>query len=203
MKILGYRSKKGWKMALATFVYGLSLLFFVSFIALIVDISNDEPSTEKVSVVEKEEVEAVKEEVKEEPKKEVKEVKEEPKKEVKEVKEEPKKEEVKKEEPKKEEPKLTLAQENAIRSAESYLDYTAFSKSGLIEQLEYEGFSTEDATFALDTIDSNVDWNEQAVKAAKSYLDYTSFSRSGLIEQLIYEGYTNEQATHAVDEIGL
>jgi colicin import membrane protein len=195
MKILGYRSKKGWKMALATFVYGLSLIFSLAFIALIVDISNDEPSTEKASVVEKEEVEAVKEEVKEEPKKEVKEVKE--------VKEEPKKEEVKKEEPKKEEPKLTLAQENAIRSAESYLDYTAFSKSGLIEQLEYEGFSTEDATFALDTIDNNVDWSEQAVKAAKSYLDYTSFSRSGLIEQLVYEGYTNEQATHAVDEIGL
>jgi colicin import membrane protein len=190
MKILGYRSKKGWKMALATFIYGLSLIFSLAFIALIVDISNDEPPTEKASVVEKEEVEAVKEEVKEEPKNEVKEIKE--------VKEEPKKEE-----PKKEEPKLTLAQENAIRSAESYLDYTAFSKSGLIEQLEYEGFSTEDATFALDTIDSNVDWNEQAVKAAKSYLDYTSFSRSGLIEQLVYEGYTNEQATHAVDEIGL
>lgn len=33
------------------------------------------------------------------------------------------------------EPKLTVSQENAIESAGSYLDLSAFSESGLIDQL--------------------------------------------------------------------
>ena len=72
-----------------------------------------------------------------------------------------------------------------MRKAKDYLDYTAFSRSGLINQLvEFDGFSTADATFAVDHI--TVDWNEQAAKAAKDYLDVSGFSRSGLIDQLEY-----------------
>ncbi|MGM7719402.1 Ltp family lipoprotein [Metabacillus sp. Hm71] len=133
-----------------------------------------------------EEVEAPVEETVEEPVVEEPEVVEEPV-------EEPK-EEVK------EEPQLTLSQQNAIEQAKSYLDYTSFSKKGLIEQLEYEGFSTEDATFAVDNIE--VDWREQAVLTAKSYLDYTSFSKQGLIEQLVYEGHSQEDAAYAVTQVG-
>lgn len=98
-------------------------------------------------------------------------------------------------------PEETLSQRNAVSMAEDYLDYTSFSESGLIEQLEYEGFSNEDANYAINQI--TVDWQEQAVKMAEDYLDYTSFSRSGLIEQLKYEGFSNEHATYAVDQIGL
>ena len=94
-------------------------------------------------------------------------------------------------------PPLTRSEENAVQSAESYLDYTAFSRSGLIEQLVYEGFTIAEATLAVDYL--NVDWNEQAWKSAESYLDYTAFSRSGLIEQLVYEGFTIAEATLAVD----
>lgn len=86
---------------------------------------------------------------------------------------------------------------NAIRSAQQYLEFSAFSRSGLIDQLEYEGFSTEDATFAVDSL--NVDWNEQAAKSARQYLEYTSFSRSGLIDQLVYEGFTHAQAEYGVN----
>lgn len=96
------------------------------------------------------------------------------------------------------EPKLTFGQENALGTAADYLSYTAFSREGLIEQLEFEGYSTKDATFAVDYL--NVNWNEQAVKAAKDYLSYSSFSRQGLIEQLEFEGYTTEQATYGVDK---
>ena len=39
----------------------------------------------------------------------------------------------------------------AVESAESYLEYTAFSKSGLIEQLEYEGFTPAQAQYGADT----------------------------------------------------
>lgn len=98
------------------------------------------------------------------------------------------------------EPELTMGQKNAIDKAESYLDFMAFSRQGLIEQLEYEGFSTEDATFAVDNIE--VDWNEQAALKAESYLEFSSFSRQGLIDQLLFEGFTQEQAEYGVSAVG-
>ncbi len=95
----------------------------------------------------------------------------------------------------------TTSQRNAVRMAKDYLDYTAFSREGLIGQLEYEGFSNEDATYGADNC--GADWMEQAVKCAENYLDYTAFSRQGLIDQLEYEGFTHEQAVHGVDAVGL
>ena len=92
---------------------------------------------------------------------------------------------------------ITVSQQQAVRSADSYLSYSSFSRSGLIDQLEYEGFSTADATYGVDA--QNADWDAQAVGSAQDYLDYSSFSRSGLIDQLIYEGFTLEQATYGVD----
>lgn len=100
-----------------------------------------------------------------------------------------------------EQPLSPLSRQNAVRKAASYLNYTAFSRQGLIEQLEYDDFSTEDATFAVDQI--TVDWNEQAVEKAKSYLDYTAFSRQGLSEQLEYDGFTPAQAQYGVAASGL
>lgn len=96
---------------------------------------------------------------------------------------------------------VSVSQVNALRSAQSYLSFMAFSYSGLIEQLEYEGYSTEDATFAADYC--GADWNEQAAKSAASYLDFMAFSRSGLIDQLLYEGFTTEQAEYGVNSVGL
>ena len=93
---------------------------------------------------------------------------------------------------------MTSSQKNALKKAESYLKYSAFSYSGLIDQLEYEGFSTSDATYAVDHC--GADWKEQAVKRAESYLKYSSFSKSGLIDQLEYEGFTHEQATYGADK---
>lgn len=97
-------------------------------------------------------------------------------------------------------PAWTTAQKNVMAKAKAYLGYTAFSYSGLIEQLEYEKFTHEEAVWAADNC--NADWNEQAVFMAKAYLDYTSFSYSGLIEQLEYAGFTAEQATHGADSCG-
>lgn len=108
------------------------------------------------------------------------------------------------------EPEYTLAQQNAIRSAESYLGFTAFSRKGLIQQLtsEYgEGFDLADAEFAVAAIEASggVDWNEQAAKSAQSYLELTSFSRQGLYEQLTSEygeKFTPEQAEYALKAVG-
>lgn len=95
---------------------------------------------------------------------------------------------------------LTMSQENALQKAASYLDTMSFSYSGLIDQLEFEGYSTEDATFAVDHC--GADWNEQAAKKAQDYLDFMSFSRSGLIDQLMFEGFTREQAEYGVAAVG-
>jgi hypothetical protein len=98
------------------------------------------------------------------------------------------------------EPALTQSQSNAAKSGQSYLDYAGFSRSGLIGQLEYEGYPTEDATFAVDYL--NPDWNAEAAESAEDYLKSSSFSRQGLIDQLLYEGFTQAQAEYGVDAAG-
>ena len=90
----------------------------------------------------------------------------------------------------------TTGQKNAKRKAESYLDYSFFSRSGLIDQLLYEDFSRSDAEYAVDAVDAN--WKLQAAGKAESYLSYSAFSRSGLVDQILYEGYTSSEAEYGV-----
>ena len=94
----------------------------------------------------------------------------------------------------------TLGEQNALKEAISYLGVSAFSKQGLIEQLEYEGYSLAEATYAVENCGAN--WNAQAAKSAKQYLDIMSFSRSGLIDQLLHEGFTQEEAAYGVKAVG-
>lgn len=90
----------------------------------------------------------------------------------------------------------------ASEAVENYLNVLNFSRQGLIEQLEYEGYSTSEATAAVDAY--NVDWNQQAAGSASTYISiYPDFTRSELIEQLEYEGYTSSQAAYAADSVGL
>lgn len=99
-------------------------------------------------------------------------------------------------------PVITLEQANAAGSAADYLSGGQhFSRKGLIEQLKYEGYSTKDATRAVDSL--HADWNAQAVGDAKDYLDQDHFSRSGLIGQLEYDGYSASQAAYGVKGAGL
>ena len=95
---------------------------------------------------------------------------------------------------------ITLGMQNALKKAHSYLSWMAFSYSGLINQLEFEGFTTDEAVYAADNC--GADWYEQAVKKGESYLSWGAFSRSSLIEQLEFEGFTTDQATHAVNKLG-
>lgn len=96
--------------------------------------------------------------------------------------------------------RLSMGQENAIRSAKTYLEFMPFSYQGLVRQLEFDKYSKEDAVFAAENCEA--DWNEQAVRSARSYLEYSSFSREGLIEQLEFEGFTHEQAVYGVEQNG-
>ena len=104
---------------------------------------------------------------------------------------------------------FTAAQKNAYKSAQSYLEFMAFSKEGLIDQLSSEygdGYDREDAEVAVEALEEagKVDWVEQAKKSAQNYLDFMSFSKDGLIEQLESEygdKYTHEQAVEAVEAV--
>ncbi|WP_370654867.1 Ltp family lipoprotein [Prescottella sp. R16] len=94
-------------------------------------------------------------------------------------------------------PQLSSGQRNAVWSAQQYLESAAFSRSGLIGQLEYDGFSTAEATYGVDSW--IVDWNEQATLSARQYLGTMPFSQRGLIEQLQYDGFTSAQAQYGVN----
>ena len=89
----------------------------------------------------------------------------------------------------------------AAEAAGSYLQYMALSREGLISQLEYDGFSPEEAAAAADNC--GADWNEQALRQAKSYLDTMSFTYDELVSQLEYDKFTHEQAVYAADNCGL
>jgi hypothetical protein len=94
------------------------------------------------------------------------------------------------------------SQQQAVQSAKQYLGMGGFSRTGLIKQLEYEHFSEDDATYAVDNI--TVDWNQQAAKSAKQYLSMGGgFSHDGLVNQLTYEGFTESQAEYGASAAGL
>lgn len=101
---------------------------------------------------------------------------------------------------------LTAPQKNAVRSANNYLSFSAFSRNGLIEQLSSpygDGYEVADAMAAVDSL--SVDWNEQAVKSARNYLEMMGFSCKGLIEQLSSDAgdkFTKNQATHGAQQAG-
>jgi hypothetical protein len=98
-------------------------------------------------------------------------------------------------------PLSPVSQQNAVRAAQEHLNVEAYSRKSLIDQLVYENYSTEDATYAVDSI--NVDWNQQAAKAAKEHLNVEAYSRGSLVDQLVYEGFTSAQAQYGVAAAGL
>lgn len=95
---------------------------------------------------------------------------------------------------------VSVSASNALKAAKQYLKVMPFSYKKLIKQLEFDGYSSEDATYAADSCEA--DWDEQAVKAAKNYLKIMAFSEKKLIQQLEFDGFTNEQATYAAEQNG-
>lgn len=94
----------------------------------------------------------------------------------------------------------TAGESNALKKAYQYLNVMAFSRTGLIAQLEYDGFTTAEATYAVDNC--GTDWNEQAASKAGQYLSIMGFSKDGLIGQLEYDGFTHEQAVYGAEQNG-
>ena len=102
--------------------------------------------------------------------------------------------------------KLTQQQQSARGEANQYLSTQAFSKQGLIDQLDSPdggGYSVNDATVAVDSL--TVNWNTEAVQAAKEYLKTQPFSCNDLIQQLDSPDggqFTVAQATYGAHQAG-
>lgn len=94
---------------------------------------------------------------------------------------------------------ISSEQSRAQSMAQKYLRTMSFSKSGLKEQLVFEGFTDIDAQWAVENID--VDWNDQAVKKAEDYARLMDMSNQGIYDQLIFEGFSPEQAQHGIDNM--
>ena len=50
------------------------------------------------------------------------------------------------------EEKISIGKQNAVKQAQSYLSHSAFSKKGLREQLEFEGYTKEEADYAIEVV---------------------------------------------------
>ena len=94
-----------------------------------------------------------------------------------------------------------MGENMATSSAKEYLETQGFSKQGLIEQLEFDGYTRKESLFGVNNC--GADWNFQAIRCAKSYLETQGFSKQGLIEQLEFDGYTKEEAFYGVNKCGV
>ena len=95
---------------------------------------------------------------------------------------------------------VTQGMKNALKKADEYLNLKAFSRYKLIEQLEYNGFTVDEAEYAADNC--GADWNEQAARKAAEYLSMQAFSRERLKEQLRFEGFSPTQIEYGLKQNG-
>ena len=94
------------------------------------------------------------------------------------------------------------AQENnkALEAAKMYIQVKPFSRDGLVQHLEAEGFSHDEAAEAVDAL--STDWKEMALIQARSYIKYMTLSQSGLIKQLQAAGFTEAEAAYGAENCG-
>lgn len=95
----------------------------------------------------------------------------------------------------------TSEQQKALDRAKEYLNNLPLSHDGLITQLEYDGYSNADATYAADNC--GADWNQQAAKMAEQTLTTGSYTRDSMIQKLQSDGFTKDQAAYGADSVDL
>ena len=97
---------------------------------------------------------------------------------------------------------LDYESQNCYDQAMSYLDFMAFSRNGLIHQLQHDGYTDNAISNALDLLEKYyVSWDTEAVKKAQEYMETFSFSQQRLYEQLIHDGFTEGQANYGASYV--
>ena len=92
--------------------------------------------------------------------------------------------------------------EEALESAEGYLEYYPYSRLGLIQALTWDGYSDESAGYAADHLDA--DWYANALAQAETYP--RDLSKTKVYENLISEyvgQFTPEEARYAMDRLDI
>lgn len=89
--------------------------------------------------------------------------------------------------------------DEALQEALQFVEYSNVSYAGLIEVLEFVGYSHEEAVYAADNC--NADWNHEAAECAEGFTKVENFSKERLIELLMSDGYTGEQAEYGASTI--
>ena len=79
------------------------------------------------------------------------------------------------------------------------LEYSAFSRQSLIDQLEFEGYNAEEAEYAADAV--NADWTEQCLKRAELYRQYARVSDSDMKAYLKHDGFSDREITDALAQL--
>lgn len=87
--------------------------------------------------------------------------------------------------------------QSALAEAASLFKYQSFSYNGLIDMLEYKGYSTEVAEYAADNC--GADWNEQALKKAENYLQFSGYSYEALLKILEADCFEADEITYALE----
>ena len=95
----------------------------------------------------------------------------------------------------------TENQQKALDKANEYVDTLPLSRKGLIKQLEYDGYTTDVATYAADNCSAN--WNKEAKEMAEQYMDSTTYTYKDMVQQLETEGFTKDQAKFGAKAVGL
>ncbi|PWL95770.1 MAG: hypothetical protein DBY07_01480 [Clostridiales bacterium] len=95
----------------------------------------------------------------------------------------------------------TENQQKALDKANEYVDTLPLSHDGLIKQLEYDGYTTDVATYAADNCSAN--WNKEAKEMAEQYMDSTTYTYKDMVQQLEAEGFTKKQAKFGAKAVGL
>lgn len=95
----------------------------------------------------------------------------------------------------------TENQQKALDKANEYVDTLPLSHDGLIKQLEYDGYTTDVATYAADNCSAN--WNKEAKEMAEQYMDSTTYTYKEMVQQLEAEGFTKKQAKFGAKAVGL
>ena len=85
---------------------------------------------------------------------------------------------------------------NALETAQSYVNHSHFSETGLRDQMVYEKFTDVEIDYAMNNV--QVDYMQEAKESAESYNKTCHMSHDELYNQLIYEEFTPEQATYGV-----
>ena len=73
----------------------------------------------------------------------------------------------------------TENQQKALDKANEYVDTLPLSREGLIKQLEYDGYTTDVATYAADNCSTN--WNKEAKEMAEQYMDSTTYTYKDMV----------------------